>query len=149
MRSKFFAAATAVIVVTAVAGCGAQDSDPATDTSAPATAAAVPVPTGADLEGEWAMSGEGYEQGAPAIWEDQKLVVEEADGQGFAGYKEWSKGEEEQKEDVNGVISHDGNVLIVDTDGSFHGRLIDGKLQGQYAEFGDDAAAMNLTMQRP
>jgi len=53
-----------------------------------------------------------------------------------------------QREVVNGVIGVNGDVLIVDDDGTFEGRLVDGKLQGQYAEVGDDAAAINVELTR-
>lgn len=68
---------------------------------------------------------------------------------GFAGYKEYTReGEKPQKEIVNGVIGIDGNIVIVDDDGTFEGRLIDGKLQGQYVEVGEDATAINLVISR-
>ncbi|MBE35137.1 MAG: hypothetical protein CMI16_06235 [Opitutaceae bacterium] len=77
------------------------------------------------------------------------MVIEEASGQGFTGFKEYAReGEQPQMETVNGVIGVNGNILIVDDDGKFEGRLVDGKLQGQYAEVGDDAAAINVVLTR-
>ena len=107
------------------------------------------VPTGADLKGSWVQSGEGFEQGSPVTWENQSVVIDAADGQGFAGYKEYTPaGGQPQKEVINGVIGVDGKILIVDSDGTFQGRLSDGELQGQYAEVGADAAAVNLVIVR-
>ena len=40
------------------------------------------------------------------------------------------------------------DILIVDEDGLFEGRLVDGRMQGQYAEIGDDATAINLELSR-
>ncbi len=111
--------------------------------------ATAPVPTGADLKGTWAQTGAGYEQGRPVTWENQTVIIEEADGQGFAGFKEYTrKGGQPQKESVNGVIGFDGTVLIVDEDGTFRGRFVGGKLRGQYAEIGADATAINLELDR-
>lgn len=142
-------AAVAVIAVAAVAGCGTAASAPETTASTPGTAASVPVPTGADLKGTWIQAGAGYAKGAPVTWENQTVVIEKADGQGFAGFKEYkNEGEPPQKENVDGVIGLDGNILIVDDDGTFQGRLIDGKMQGQYAEVGNDSVAMNLEISR-
>jgi hypothetical protein len=125
----------AATTIVAVAGCGAESSES--------------VPTGADLTGTWIQSGAGYEQGAPVVWENQTLVIESADGQGFTGFKEYTReGEQPQREAVNGVIGLDGNILIVDGDGRFDGRLTDGKLQGQYGESGADAAAINVEISR-
>jgi len=134
--------AIAALVVMGAAGCAA-------DASAPENNATASVPTGADLKGTWIQTGAGFEQGAPVTWENQTVVIEEASGQGFAGYKEYQGANEQpQKEAVNGVIGLDGSILIVDGDGTFQGRLSDGKLQGQYAEVGDDAAAINVEISR-
>jgi hypothetical protein len=108
----------------------------------------VRVPAGADLKGTWAQTGTGFEGGRPVKWV-QTVVIEKSDGQGFAGFKRYSQhGGPVQKEPINGVIGLDGHILFVDDDGTFQGRLIKGKLQGQYAEVGKDPAAVNLTLQR-
>lgn len=133
--SATVAAVGAGVVLTAVAGCGSDSS--------------ASVPTGADLKGTWSQSGAGFEKGVPVTWENQAVVIEKADGQGFAGFKEYTReGGKTQREAVNGVVGLDGNILFVDQDGKFEGRLIDGKLQGQYAEVGDDAAAINVEIVR-
>lgn len=129
--STAFAAVGAAVVVITVGARGADSS--------------AQVPTGEDLKGTWAQSGAGYEKGTSVIWENQTVVIEEADGQGFAGHKEYTP---PQKENVNGVVGPDGSVLIVDEDGTFQGRLVDGKLQGQYAGVGGDAAAINVELAR-
>lgn len=114
-----------------------------------ACAADTSVPTGADLRGTWTQNGAGYENGVPVTWENQTVVIDEADGQGFAGFKEYTReGEPPQREIVNGVIGPDGNILIVDEDGRFEGRLVDGTLRGQYAEIGDDPGAINVELSR-
>lgn len=119
----------------ALTGCG-------TDTAAP-------VPNGADLKGTWVQQGTGYENGSPVTWENQTVVIDEADGQGFAGFKEYTReGQPPQKEIIKGVIGPGGDILIVDEDGLFEGRFVDGRMQGQYAEVGDDATAINLELSR-
>jgi len=141
--------AVTALVITAVAGCGADTSAPEATAASSVTTASAPVPTGADLKGTWIQAGAGYAKGAPVTWENQTVVIEKADGQGFAGFKEYkNEGEPPQKENVDGVIGLDGNILIVDDDGTFQGRLIDGKIQGQYAEVGNDSVAMNLEISR-
>ena len=113
------------------------------------TKSSIQVPTGEDLKGTWSQTGAGFEKGGPVTWENQAVVIEKADGQGFAGFKEYTReGERPQKESVNGVIGFNGDVLIVDEDGTFKGRLVGGKLQGQYAEIGGDAAAINVELTR-
>lgn len=127
-------AITAVVIIT-LASCGSDSS--------------VAVPTGDDLEGTWIQEGAGYEDGEPVTWEDQTVVIEESEGQGFAGFKEYTRdGEQPQRETVNGVVGVDGDVLIVDEDGTFVGRFVDGRLVGQYAELGDDTAAINVELVR-
>ena len=135
MISAVVAVVGAAGVVAAVAGCGADSAES--------------VPTGADLVGTWNQAGVGYEKSGPVTWENQTLVIEEADGQGFVGFKEYtSEDGQPQRESVIGVIGPDGNILIVDEDGRFEGRLSEDTLQGQYSEIGDDPAAMNLEITR-
>ncbi len=105
------------------------------------------APKGADLKGTWVQTGAGFEKGVPVTWVNQTVVIDKADGQGFAGYKEYTReGEAPQKEIVDGVIGPTGDILITDNDGIFRGSLVDGKIQGQYAETGDDGAAMNVEL---
>ena len=82
------------------------------------------IPTGADLKGTWNQTGAGYERGAQATWDNQKVVITEATGQGFTGFKEYVK------------------------PGIFRGRLVDGKIRGQYAEAGADSTAFNVEFDR-
>jgi subfamily B ATP-binding cassette protein MsbA len=78
---------------------------------------------------------------------DQILVVEEAEGQGFTGYKEYTpEGKPTQRETINGAIAPNGDILITDEDGHIEGTLSNGMLSGQYAEIGDDAAAVNVEL---
>ncbi len=135
-------AVVSAVAVIALAGC-------ATDDTAPVSSASVTAPTGADLVGTWTQSGAGFEGGVAVTWDNQTVVIEKADGQGFAGFKEYTReGEQPQKETLSGVVGLDGNVLIVDDDGTFEGRLADGKLEGQYAEVGKDAAAINVVISK-
>lgn len=135
IRSTALTAAAAVVLVALGAGCQADSSDS--------------VPTGAELIGTWAQNGAGYEQGSPSAWEDQTVVIESADGQGFTGYKEYTSDDGgAQREIVNGVVGTDGEILIVDEDGFFRGRLDDGAILGQYVEVGADSAAMNVELTR-
>jgi len=111
----------ALLAVGVVSGCGAERS--------------AKVPAAKDLIGTWAQTGAGFEEGKPVTWQDQTLVVEKAEGQGFAGFKEYdNEGEDPRKELVNGAVGVDGDIRIVDEDGFFVGRLVDDKIQGQYVE---------------
>ena len=111
----------ALLAVGVVSGCGAERS--------------AKVPAAKDLIGTWAQTGAGFEEGKPVTWQDQTLVVEKAEGQGFAGFKEYdNEGEDPRKELVNGAVGVDGDIRIVDEDGFFVGRLVDGKIQRQYVE---------------
>ena len=106
-------------------------------------------PTGADLTGTWVQNGVGYERGVLVTWDNQTVVIEQADGQGFTGYKEYTRdGEPPQKETINGGIGVDGRILMTDEDGLLDGRLVDGAIVGQYAETGDDAGVINLELTR-
>ena len=134
-RAAALTAAAAAAFLMIAAGC---------TTDAPSSA-----PTGAELIGTWEQSGAGFERGTSVAWVDQVVVIESADGQGFAGFKEYTPvGEAPQKETVNGVIATNGDILITDEDGVFRGRLEDGTIIGQYAETGDDAAAINVELIR-
>jgi hypothetical protein len=113
-----------------------------------ASCASLQVPAGENLKGTWAQTGAGFERGRPVNWV-QTVVIEKADGQGFAGFKKYSQdGGPVQQEVINGVIGVDGHVLFVDDDGMFQGRLINGRIMGQYAEVGKDATAVNLVLTR-
>jgi hypothetical protein len=128
-------AAVTALLVTIGAGCASNSSES--------------VPTGAELIGTWKQTGAGYGNGEPVIWAEQLVVIEAADGQGFAGFKEYTpKGEAPQREMVNGVIAPNGDILITDEDGFFRGRLEDETILGQYAEVGDDSSAINLELKR-
>lgn len=137
--STFACVGVASAIIAVASGCNAGSS--------------TKVPTGADLKGTWTQSGDGYERGVRVTPENQgftaTVVIAEADGQGFTGYKEHTDpGEKPQKEVLHGVVGLDGDILITDEDGFFTGKLIDGKIRGQYAEIGKDAAAINLELSR-
>ena len=121
--------------------------------SACSAAPSAKVPTGTDLKGTWVQAGDGYERGMRVTPENQRamatVVIVEADGQAFTGYKEHTDpGERPQKETINGVVGRDGDILLTDEDGYFTGQLVDGKISGQYAEIGNDAAAINMELSR-
>lgn len=123
------------VAVAATAGCSGSS--------------ATKIPTGAELKGTWSQSGSGYGMGVPDIWQDVTVVVTEADGQAFTGFKEHAERDQApKKETVNGVVGVDGDILITDEDGIFRGRLVDGKIVGQYAEVGPDNAALNVELVR-
>lgn len=135
MKSMISAAVGVAVTIGVLAGC--------------ATGTSEKVPTGGDLKGTWDQTGAGFEQGRYVTWQDQTLVIENAEGQGFSGFKEYTRdGEEPQKEIVNGVVGVDGEILIVDEDGIFDGRLVDGKILGQYVETGKDHGAINVELTR-
>ena len=121
MKQLISTALAALFTVGGLSGCSA-------DTSAK-------VPAAKDLIGTWAQTGAGFEEGEPVVWKDQTLVIEKSEGQGFGGFKEYhNEGEDPQKENVNGAVAVDGDIRIVDDDGFFTGRLVDGKILGQYIE---------------
>lgn len=133
--STILGAAVTAALVTIATGCQTDSADS--------------VPTGAELIGTWAQNGVGYEQGEPATWVDQTVVIESADGQGFTGYKEYTpEGDVAKQEIVNGVIGADGEIIIADEDGFFRGRLDDEAIIGQYVEAGADHGAMNIELTR-
>ena len=115
-----------------------------------ASEAEADVPTGADVKGTWVQEGAGYENGTSIRWTDQTVVINAADGQGFAGYREYTPadGGEAQREALNGVIGLDGEVFIADADGFYEGQFEDGAFVGEYVEVGSDATAMNVTLTR-
>lgn len=134
-----FTCVSVAAVIAAASGCSTKPS--------------TKVPTGADLKGTWIQAGDGYERGVRVTPENKgfeaTVVIADADGQGFTGYKEHTDpGEKPQKETLHGVIGLDGDILITDEDGFFTGKLVDGKIRGQYAETGKDAAAMNMELSR-
>lgn len=134
-----FAFVGAASTIIATAGCSADSS--------------TKVPTGADLKGTWIQAGDGYERGIRVTPENKgfeaTVVIAEADGQGFTGYKEYTDpGEKPQREVLHGVVGLDGDILITDEDGFFTGKLVDGKIRGQFAEIGNDAAAINVELSR-
>ncbi len=107
------------------------------------------IPTGADLKGTWNQSGTGYEMGRLVTWKDQRIVIDTVDGQAFTGFKEYTpEGKGPQKELVNGAIGVSGDIVMTDEDGVFQGRLIDGRVQGIYAEIGADAATINVELSK-
>lgn len=129
------AAIAAAAAVLLVAGC--------------ASGSTAKAPAAAELQGSWIQNGAGFERGVPVTWENQKVVIERADGQGFTGYKEYTReGESPQKEVINGAVGTDGRILMADEDGVFDGRLVDGKIVGQYTETGDDAGVINVELTR-
>lgn len=132
------AAGLAAACITIAAGCGSSDSTGE-------------VPTGADLKGTWTIaSSEGFEKGKPAtLAADGRIVITQAKGQGFGGYKTYTDAEgggapTQVKETINGAIASDGDILYVDDDGFFEGVLKDGVMTGQYTEVGADGTAMNV-----
>lgn len=134
-----FAACAAAAIIAVVSGC---DANPSTK-----------VPTAADLKGTWIQAGDGYERGVRVTPENKgfeaTVVIAEADGRGFTGYKEHTDpGQPTQREMLHGVVGLDGEILITDEDGFFTGKLVDGKIRGQYAEIGKDAAAINVELSR-
>jgi hypothetical protein len=121
MKLLISTALAALLTVGGLSGCSA-------DTSAK-------VPAAKELVGTWAQKAAGYEEGEPVVWKDQTLVIEKSEGQGFGGFKDYhNEGEDPQKEIVNGAVGVDGDIRIVDEDGFFTGRLVDGKILGQYIE---------------
>jgi hypothetical protein len=121
MKLLISTALAALLTAGAVSGCGAETS--------------AKIPAAKDLIGTWAQTGAGYEEGTPVTWKDQTLVVEAAEGQGFVGFKEYhNEGEDPQKEVINGAVGVDGDIRIADDDGFFVGRLVDGKILGQFTK---------------
>jgi hypothetical protein len=136
MKLLISTALAALLTAGVVSGC-------ATDTAAK-------VPAAKDLVGTWAQTGFGFEEGKPVTWKDQKLVVETVEGQGFTGFKEYdNEGEDPQREVVNGAVGTNGDIRIVDEDGFFLGRLVDGKILGQYTEVKEgESQVLNVELAR-
>ena len=134
LRTSIVALAAAASI-TLAAGCGSSDS--------------AEVPTGADMKGTWVQTATGYDNGTLSSWTSNPagdIVFDEASGQSFAGYKTYDPPEGPPvKEAMQGVIAPDGDILITDQDGFYEGTIENGTFTGQYAEMGDDSAAMNVT----
>ena len=102
-----------------------------------------------DLSGEWTRNAVGYENGAAAEWVDQIVVIGVSDDNGFAGYKGYVKSDGVPvREQINGVIDPGGDVVFVDGDGTFRGRLDGDTIVGIYVEPGDDSTAMTMVLTR-
>lgn len=127
-------AALAVAASITIAGCGGSES--------------ADVITGADMKGTWAQTGTGYQSGKLTKWGTARITFDQADGQTFGGYKTFTPndGGAPVKRTMQGVISPDGEILITDSDGFYEGTVENGVFTGDYAEMGDDAAAMSITM---
>jgi len=136
MKLLISTAVAALVTAGAVSGCQSDNS--------------AKVPAAKDLIGTWAQTGAGYEEGKPVTWQDDKLVVETTEGQGFTGFKEYqNEGEDPQKEIVNGAVGINGDIRIVDEDGFFVGRLVDGKILGQYVEIAKgESQVLNVELVR-
>ena len=128
-------ATVAISALSTVVGCGSSPAE---------------IPAGEDLKGTWDQTGAGFEGGVPSIWEDQILVITTAVDQGFAGYKEYTKGDGKTvQETINSVISPTGVILITDRNGYFWGTLPNGVISGQDAgAVEDDSTAMNMVLTR-
>lgn len=136
MKIRFAAVLSGLVVAATGSGCAGETS--------------AKVPAAEDLMGTWAQTGSGFEEGKPVTWKDQTLVIDQADGQGFAGFKEYhNQGEDPQKEVFNGAVGFDGEIRIVDEDGIFVGRLVDGKVLGQYVEVKQgESQVLNIELTR-
>ena len=129
-------ALAALLIVGAISGCAAETS--------------AKIPAAKDLIGSWSGSLAGFEGGKHQSGQSQ-WVVEAAEGQAFVGFKEYQDaGKDPQKEVFNGAVGVDGDIRIADSDGFFAGRMIDGKILGQYVENKDaaDSAVLNIELSR-
>ena len=103
---------------------------------------------GSDFKGTWIQNGAGFEKGQSIVWVDQTVVIETADGAGFAGFKEFTRDGVAQRETLNGVVGVDGQIHISDDDGFYQGRFENGAFVGTYVETGEDSTVMNVTLTR-
>lgn len=104
--------------------------------------------TGDQLVGTWGGTNAGYE-GIDAVYVDKPLtlVVQEASGQAFFGFKEWTEPDGAVADEfIRGVVTPGGLVTIVDGDGVFEGVVSGSTLTGTYVEVGDDAAALEVEL---
>ena len=108
------------------------------------------------LKGTWSYSGTGFERGKPETWKDNTMVIESADGQKFTGYVEFptdaepdsagAPGQKTMREQITGLVTPAGDILIVDPDGRLEMKMFDGKLLGQYVD--GNPTVMNVEMVR-
>ena len=143
MRTSMSAIAAAVAGVACLtAGCSTASDAKALD--------------GEALKGTWTYSGTGFERGQPETWKDNTMVIESADGQKFTGYVEFptdaepdsagAPGQKTMREQITGLVTPAGDILIVDPDGRLEMKMFDGKLQGQYVD--GNPTVMNVEMVR-
>lgn len=132
MRVRFLPAIVVTgVVAVALTGCS----------SSPST-------TGSDLVGTWTGTNAGYE-GPETVYVKQSvtLVVQEANGQAFFGFKEWTDEEGNLADELmKGAVTEDGQITIVDSDGLIEGVVSGSTLTGTYVEMGEDGAVLEVEL---
>ena len=132
MNSRFVTAIIATGLLTiAVSGCSSSANT-----------------TADQLVGTWTGTNAGYE-GTDPVYVNKPLpvVVQEATGQAFLGYKEWTEPDGTAVDElITGAVTGAGQVTIVDEDGVFEGVLSGSSLSGTYVENGDDRAVLEVEL---
>lgn len=132
MRLRFLPAILIAAVTTvALTGCS----------SSPGT-------TGSDMVGTWTGTNAGY-VGPEAVYVERSLtlVVQEANGQTFFGFKQWTDEEGNVADTLmKGAVTEAGQITIVDMDGLIEGAVSGSNLTGTYAAIGEDGAVFEVEL---
>ena len=107
-----------------------------------------PSTTGNDLVGTWTGTHAGYE-GPEADYVERSLtlVVQEAKGQAFFGYKQWTDELGNVADEMmKGAVTEDGQITIVYTDGLIEGVVSGSTLTATSVEMGEDGAVLEVEL---
>ena len=107
-----------------------------------------PSTTGNDLVGTWTGTHAGYE-GPEAVYVERSLtlVVQEANGQAFFGYKQWTDELGNVADEMmKGAVTEDGQITIVYTDGLIEGVVSGSTLTATSVEMGEDGAVLEVEL---
>lgn len=103
--------------------------------------------SGQQMVGTWAGTNSGYVVNDAFVTQETKLVVERAEGQAFAGYKEWTEADgTTASQEIKGVVTPEGRVFIVEEDAVLEATLSGSEITGVYAETGEDHAAFAVAL---
>ena len=107
-----------------------------------------PSTTGNDLVGTWTGTNAGY-VGPEAVYVERSLtlVVQEANGQTFFGFKEWTdEAGNVADQMMKGAVTEAGQITIVDMDGLIEGVVSGSTFTGTYVAMGEDGAVFEVEL---